>query len=510
MGWDIDLKHKEFNCTIKEHSGISIKWSIFLYLIIFISIIVVILWLCQVVFFEDIYKSTRTHEVTAGASRISNAIKKKDGASIVDEVSKKYNYCITVYQLNKIGNISPIYVNHRENGCVIHSIDRSTVKELYDYAENNGGSRILKYKFDSEKRKYYGLNVSIYGENEIPESSKGLREGIIYSGITTDYNGYYSLILIDAIISPVQSTVNTLRTMLYVITAFVVIMALLLAILISVRVSTPIQKLTQSAERLAKGDYDTHFPGTGYREAKKLSDTLNFAQKELSRVDEVRKELIANVSHDLRTPLTMISGYAEVIRDIPDENTPENIQIIIDEASRLKELVNDVLDISQIDSELGANKMIPFALNETVREVLERFTKLCQRDGYRIEFICDGEVNVVADRHRIVQALYNLVGNAINHVGDDMLVRVTQQTYNNWVRISVSDNGEGIPADKLPLIWDRYYKIDKVHKRSVVGTGLGLSIVKKVMDLNGGRCGVYSKEGVGTTFYIELPVKLIL
>lgn len=123
-------------------------------------------------------------------------------------------------------------------------------------------------------------------------------------------------------------------------------LALIFAAIMSKKVSKPIIKINESAKELAKGNVAVHFDGEGYREITELNDTLNYAAEELSKVENLRRELIANVSHDLRTPLTMITGYAEVMRDIPGENTPENVQIIIDEANRLTSLVNDMLDIS--------------------------------------------------------------------------------------------------------------------------------------------------------------------
>ena len=476
-------------------------------MLIFTAVIVALLWLCQVVFFEDIYKSIRIREVESGAADIVDALGTNNRGSVIEEAAAEHGYCISVLQTSVGGTISPVYTNHQDRDCIIHSIDRSSFRSIYESTRKNGGKLLQRYTANPARREYYG-DSGIFGGDRIPKSGVALVEGIIYSEIAEDLNGNSTLVLVNATISPVESTVRSMRSLLTFITAILVVFAVVLATVISHMVSNPIRKLTASAKRLASGDYDTHFPSTGYREARELSEALNFAQNELSRVDEVRRELIANVSHDLRTPLTMISGYGEVMRDIPGENTPENVQIIIDEANRLTELVNDVLDISHIESGLGKNEKTHFILTDTVKEALERFAKLCRKSGYNIEFYCDGDVTVYADRRRIVQALYNLVGNAINHIGEDKLVKVTQQTFANTVRISVSDTGEGIPKDKLPLIWDRYYKVDSVHKREIVGTGLGLSIVKNVMDMNGGKCGVFSEEGVGSTFYIELPTDI--
>jgi signal transduction histidine kinase len=207
----------------------------------------------------------------------------------------------------------------------------------------------------------------------------------------------------------------------------------------------------------------------------------------------------------------MIAGYAEIMRDLPGENTPENAQVIIDEAQRLTSLVNDMLDISKLESGNQSVTLETFPLTVTIQEGLERYRQLRLHEGYCIVFRADCEITVTTDRSKFLQAFFNLVNNAITYTGEDKTVTVSQDVYTEesgatWVRVSVTDTGDGIPEDKLTLIWDRYYKIDAAHKRAAQGTGLGLSIVGKTMTLLGGRCGVTSTVGVGSTFHIELPL----
>ena len=248
----------------------------------------------------------------------------------------------------------------------------------------------------------------------------------------------------------------------------------------------------------------------GYLETRELAATLNYAAGEIAKSDSLQRELIANVSHDLRTPLTMISGYAEVMRDIPGENSPENLQIIIDEAGRLSELVTDMLDLSKIRAGTKTPEMSFFDLTETIREVMLRYDKLISHDGYKISFVQECEAFVNADRTMMLQVVYNLINNAVNYTGEDKRVTVTQQICERdgerRVRISVADTGVGIPRDQIPLIWDRYYKIDKVHRRAAVGTRLGLSIVKGILRMHNAAYGVESCEGHGSVFWFELPL----
>ena len=514
------------NIFADKLNSLGIKWRTFFYLIIFTGIIVILLWLSQVVFFDDIYKNIRITEIKDCADKIERAIGENDEASAVDDAANDTDICVVVLEIfnNEVDSnidfngkstnrytLNTVYSYHTENYCVIHSIDKVSYTELYSGAINNGGSQLQRFKVNEKRRQYFGIEGNFFDRdysknNSTKVDTDNLPESIIYTRVTENISGNTIMILLNATISPMGSTIRTLNRMLIVITAILIALAMLLATVISWRVSKPLRKLTTSANRLAGGDYTTEFSGTGYKEVKQLSDALNYAQTELSKVDSLRRELIANISHDLRTPLTMISGYSEVMRDIPGENTPENVQVIIDETKRLTDLVNDVLDISQIESGVGKIEKNEFLLTNALKNVLSRFKKLCEKDKYVINFICDGDVWVYADEKRIMQALYNLIGNAVNHTGADKSVTVTQQCLDGKVRISVTDTGEGIEKDQLPYIWDRYYKVDKVHKRSIIGTGLGLSIVKNIMNISGGIYGVTSELGKGSTFYIELPI----
>ena len=268
----------------------------------------------------------------------------------------------------------------------------------------------------------------------------------------------------------------------------------------------PIDRITKSAEQLAKGDFKTKFDGRGYLEAKQLADALIYAENELSKVDTMQRDLIANVSHDLRTPLTMLKAYAEMIRDLSGDNPVkrnEHLEIIISETDRLALLVNDMLDLSKLES--GKQKLNPteFDISAKLSEIMDRFKGLSEKNGYQMHFTPDEERIVYCDVVKIEQVIYNLINNAINYTGKDKQVFVRQINQPDGVLVEVEDTGDGIEEDKIKLIFDKYYRSEN-HKREVVGTGLGLSIVKAVLKMHNYDYGVRSTLGKGSTFWFKI------
>lgn len=279
--------------------------------------------------------------------------------------------------------------------------------------------------------------------------------------------------------------------------------------ILSVFISRPVSEVTEQAKELARGNYALNIRKDYYfSEIEDLSEALDSARLEISRADRIRQELIANVSHDFKTPLTMIKAYASMIREISGDNKEKrdaHAQIIIDETDRLTALVSDVLDLSKLRAG-GAEERTVFDLSEEVGSILSRFDYLAETQGYKIETVIDEGLAVKADRNRIGQVVYNLVGNAVNYTGEDKRVRVKLIRKNGAARLEVIDSGKGIPPDEVDTIWDRYYRSESTHKRPVQGSGLGLSIVKNILLQHDIPFGVISEVGKGSCFWAEFPL----
>lgn len=499
----------------------SLHWKLFFFMLLFTGAILALLWLSQVVFLDRIYQEIKIGEIEKTAGVIAGNADSEDGLALACQLAESGKFCLCVYDLND--GLLLASEDALEN-CTIHQIlTRKTadggllpipdhILQLAVAAESAGGS--IFYRVTGERSIEWQDRFPHMQKEEDKEitltpgaqlEDKESATSIIYIILTEGKDGHRVAVFLNALISPVNATVETLYTLLKVISVILIALAFLLSLFLSRVISRPIRKLTEGARILATGSYDVQFQGSGYREVAQLGDTLNYAAGELSKVDSLRRELIANVSHDLRTPLTLISGYAEMMRDIPGETKPENLQIIIDESDRLKTLVNDILDLSKLQAGSGELEKSEFDLTSAVESELCRYNKLRDREGYSIRFRYDALVTVSADRRRIMQVVYNLVNNAVNYTGADKTVLVRQTVENGAVRISVSDTGEGIDPAQLPLIFDRYYRERCTHRRAPIGTGLGLSIVKEIVTAHGGRYGVQSQVGKGSCFWFELP-----
>lgn len=512
-----DRKAKNLNMGIKkkamgEHRiyGISISWKLFGFLVVFVAFMMIVILILQVFMLDKFYKATKRRELENISMVIGEYVDTEYLGDAVYSCAVDYNTCIRVFKFSDDSTAAEVASADVAADCIIHNIPtlllNNKLNSYYQAALENGGV----FTETSETKSKIGTFWSDIKEKDEPLfnfiDSVENSEVMVYNRIVTGENGVAYMILLNSEMTPVDATVNTLKIQFCWIAGVMVIGAMILAFLISKNISKPIQKMNKSAKRLAEGRYDADFSVSGYREIVELSQSLEDAADKLSKLDSLQRELIANVSHDLRTPLTLIKGYSELMRDIPEEKTSENLQVIVDETTHLSELVSDLLDLSKIRSGTRTLELTEFDLTATIRKVMTRYDKLININGYNVEFSAEENVFICADKVMIIQVVYNLINNAVNYAGEDKLVRVEQKVEKGTVRITVIDHGEGIPPDKIDNIWDRYYKVDRVHKRAKVGTGLGLSIVKESLEMHMATYGVESAVGSGSRFWFELPV----
>ena len=501
----------------KEKRGLGIQWRLLAYLSAFVLFILIALWVFQIQLLHWFYENIKNQELERTAVAIEAVL--GDDVRTEETVYRyavEHSTCIQVFRVD--GTLARVVASADvSSDCIIHHVTGDYLTTLYGYADQNGGLYTGKVQFRSNgiiwtdehgriQTEHPAEQGWTQSEKKISVEPSDKDVSALYVRILKGSDGKRYVVMLDSELTPMSATVSTLKTQFWWIAIALLGGAMVVAYLMSRRVSRPLVRMNESARALARGEYDTVFSGKGYRETRELAQTLNYAAEELSKTDRLQKELIANVSHDLRTPLTMIRGYGEVMRDLPGENTPENVQVIIDETDRLSELVSDMLDLSRLQA--GTREFAPevFDLTETVRAVMVRYDKLKHHDGYDIRFWAEETAYVCADRTMILQVVYNLINNAINYAGEDRRVDVCQYVKDGRVRLAVRDFGAGIEEAELPLIWDRYYKVDRVHRRAMIGTGLGLSIAKGVLEKHSASYGVRSTPGMGSEFWFELPI----
>lgn len=270
----------------------------------------------------------------------------------------------------------------------------------------------------------------------------------------------------------------------------------------------PLTKLSHATRQLAEGDYSVRVNVPETDEIGLLAADFNHMAGEVSRAAQLQRDLLANVSHDLRTPLTLIKGYAETVRDLTGDNPEKRtaqLDVIVDETDRLSGLVNSVMELSKMSSGTDKPEKVRFDLSQLCEEVAQRYEAVCAQNGYTLKLeLPDPETDctVSADPAMMERVLHNLLGNAMHHIGpDNVFILRVNAPEKGTVRVEVADHGAGIAKEDLPYIFDRYYR--SRSDAGKVGTGLGLSITKAILQSHGFRFGVNSTLGEGSCFWFE-------
>lgn len=437
-----------------------------LYLGVFASVIILGIWILQIQFFQVFNEKI----VIDNLKIMSKNIKEADNN--LDELLFDYAYqndiCIQYYTDTTLTDY-----NINKNNCLL----------------KNNGINEYKNEIINSKREY----IELYIPNTRTKS-------ILY-GINLDNNRY---VFLNTTLKDVNSLSFFLKKQLVILIIVLFVVSIGISIFITRRLNKPILKIISSAKELEKGNYNVKFEKSNVVELDELSDVLTVAASEMNKTDELRRDLIANVSHDLKTPLTMIKAYAEKIKDISHKNPKQmekDLNIIIDEIDRLNALVNDLLDLSKIQAGKYLLNIEEYDLVDNINEILKRYDILVEKEGYKFNLDMPKSILVKADKSKIEQVIYNLINNAIEHTGADLTVKITVKKQKDGIKVSITDSGKGLTNEEKKLVWNRYYKKEKNHKRNVIGTGIGLSIVKEILEHHNYIYGIDSQPNKYTTFY---------
>lgn len=452
----------------------SINFKTLLYLIIFSVTILVFLMVSQTLLLKYSYEKYQTKKI----KNIAKDIVKYDSNEVINElenIAYENSVCIEYY----LNTNDKILYNTLMVGCGLNKNNSQINNLIKDVINSNKDMQYIKL-----------VNKS--------SDTKAILSGIKVANGT---------IFVYSPLEDLDGASIVLKGQLLYITLIVIVLACFISFFLSNKITEPITKITKKAKELGEGNYNIEFDSSDVLEIDELANTLNHVSKDLSKIDTLRRDLMANVSHDLKTPLTMIRAYAECVRDISykdKEKREKDLNVIIEETERLNVLVNDILDLSKMQANADELSLEKFDLCEVIKEVMTRYEILKTTEDYNFIIEIPDKAEVNADKKKITQVIYNLINNAINYTGSDKLVIVRLKNTRKEYIFEVEDTGKGIKKDEIPYIWDKYYKKDKKHQRNVVSTGIGLSIVKEILTKHKFDYGVKSTLKKGSTFYFKI------
>lgn len=462
-----------------KRSDISIKWKLLIYLLIFIAAAVAALWIFETALLNGFYTLIKTGELDEAAQNIE-----KSANNIADGDTEEFERRL----LSEARRLNAQIALTDDSGNLIYFAGYGA-PDKRDFADFDGKSE-------------GGQPLRRGGAQR-----KDSRSEVIARSAQIQIGGQPYTVIIEAVIEPVSAAVTTLKVILVIITGMLIAAAFVLSRILYKKFATPIIETTRSALKLAEGNPDVDFNASGYSEINSLNDTLNYARREISKSEKLQREIIANFSHDLKTPLTLIGGYAEMLKDFPGERAAENAQVIIDEAARLNKLADDMLNLSKLNSGAYLTDMREFSVTDLIKTIARRYAELSKKDGLKIIYEPEDNIICTADESAISQVIYNLIANADIHGGKDKVILIEQKLEKGNAVFSFADNGAGINEDEAEEIWKRY-KTGSGEKGR--GSGLGLNIVSSILDLHGAEYGAYNRYGEnnaqpkGAVFWFKL------
>ena len=423
-----------------------------------------LLWLIQAVIMKDSYLNERVQTINSALSTAKNT------TSDYQDLETSLN--ISLMTTDSAGN-----VQYSSQGLPMRGMIMQRVPDLMERSAN-GQVQYLQTGA-------HGTRYAVVGKT----TAAGGRLFAVFS-------------LVD-----VEEAARILRNQLWIITGVLLVISLVLAGILAKMFARPISNVTRAAREMAGGKLDIALQVRSKDEIGQLTVALNELGAELQKTESLRRELIANVSHELRAPLSVIKGYAETVRDVTwpyEEKRTFQLTMISEEASRLSKTVNDILDYSRLQASVDQVTVTDFEVRQIVTEIINRYSIEAGKRSLSILLECP-DIVLRFDQNRFIQVMDNLLNNALNHASRGTTVQVAVKMVSNRGRVAVKNIGETIPEEELENIWDRYYRSEQARAGRSLGTGLGLSIVKSIFVNHNVSYGVSSKKHETVFWFETLP-----
>ena len=460
-----------------------------------IAVILAVIWGVNKWYLEDFYVTKKVQALNGAYEAIDSRIEenKENGISIEDAMrrEKDADGNITEGNLQRLirnfsdsANVSVLIIDNSTEDATVYSTSRDT-KFLKD--------RIDRYIFGWAKAKYTILEEN--DQYKIQKTYDPQRESMYLEswGFFSDNSTAF---IMSAPLSSIGESVRLANQFLLYVGMIAVLTGALVVYLVAKQITMPIYKLSNLSERMEET----------ISALKSANNQLTKDIEEKTKIDEMRKDFIANVSHELKTPIALIQGYAEGLQEGMGEEKESRdyyCDVIVDEANKMNKMVKQLLTLSSLESGNDKPVMDRFNLTELVRGVVNASKILLEQNEIQVDFDAQTPVYVWADEFKIEQVVTNYLSNAIHHIDGEKKIIIKMLPENNIVRVSVFNTGTPIPEDAIPNLWTKFYKVDKARTRAYGGTGIGLSIVKAIMDAHNQQYGVKNWEK-GVEFWFTL------
>jgi len=453
-------------------------WGVMMLLVL---LVLVFLWVVQIRFFEPNYMNATISELSAQAH---SAAEELETLETFDEKSKDN----PLYLLSKTVNGKVFLVDTK--GKILYAYSRMLITNVHELQNDEKG---LKDKYPAVFE-----NGSLGEIDKYPDGNSK-----IFIGVTLTFAGEPAALVLYNSVNELEALMALNRRQLLILSVLLTAAASVLSYLLAHSFTKPVSNIEETVKQLATGDFSAVPSVRRSDELGQLSQSVEVLSGELQRIDVLRKEVIANVSHELRAPLALIAGYSEMVRDVtgPDEEKRnQNMDLIIRESRRLSEMVDDIMDYSQLQAGYSDLKLELCDPSELAESSVQYAREAAKQYGVFVSLRCDEDIPAVQmDALKMSQVLRNLLNNAINHTesGETITVEVLRE---QGVTITVTNPGEPIPPEEQGMIWERYSRRQHQGERKE-GTGIGLAIVRTILNSHGFTCGVRSGKHENTFWF---------
>ncbi len=487
----------------------SCKWSVTTQICVtiigLVTGTVLLCWFLNTTFLEDYYSSMKMNQLVGGYDAIDRAARQERLLS--------NDFDVELDRLCANGNIELLIID--SDGTVVRSSSNDALNLINRFLDVIFGA-------SSDKGRKEVASTDNYSVLQVTDSRMS-SEYLVLWGTLADGN----LIMMRTALEGIRASVNIANRFLAYIGIGSVIFSMLIVVFVTRRITRPILQLTDISRKMTELDFTAKYElGGGGKEIEQLGENMNQMSAALERsiselktannelkidiekkeqIDEMRREFLSNVSHELKTPLALIQGYAEGLSEGVNDDAESRsfyCEVIMDEAGKMNRMVGKLLTLNHLEFGNDPVTMSRFDVTELIAGVVENASLLLGQNGISLSF-SEEPAYVWGDEFQIEEVITNYLSNAIHYAQGEKRIRIFYTYRQDVLRVSVFNTGEKIPEDALPRVWDKFYKVDKARTREYGGSGIGLSIVKAIMESHHRACGVKNYEN-GVEFWMEL------